>query len=37
MDFNAANRTLKDIGDELAAVRGASISLYSNMTTDMLI
>lgn len=35
-DFNAGNRTLKDIGDEFITVRDATISLFSTMTTDML-
>jgi hypothetical protein len=35
-DFNAGNRTLKDISEELAAVRDATISLFRSMTTAML-
>lgn len=35
-DFNAQNRTLADIADELVAVRDATISLFSNMTNEML-
>jgi hypothetical protein len=35
-DFNAANRTLKDIGEELITIRDATISLFSSMTNDML-
>jgi hypothetical protein len=35
-DFNAGNRTLKDISEELITIRDATISLFSSMTTDML-
>lgn len=35
-DFNAQNRNLKDIGEELITVRDATISLFSSMTTEML-
>ena len=35
-DFNADNRTLADIADELLAVRNATISLFSTMTVAML-
>jgi hypothetical protein len=35
-DFNVANRTLKDIGEEFMTVRNATISLFSSMTTVML-
>jgi hypothetical protein len=35
-DFNAANRTLADIGAELLTIREATISLFSSMTDDML-
>ena len=35
-DFNAANRTLKDIGEELITIRDATISLFSSMTDEML-
>ncbi|HTF28205.1 MAG TPA: DinB family protein [Flavitalea sp.] len=34
--FNAANRTLKDIAEELYTIREATISLFSNMTNVML-
>ena len=34
--FNAENRTLNDIAEELYAIREATISLFSNMTTAML-
>lgn len=33
---NSANRTLKDINEEFIAVREATITLFSNMTNDML-
>jgi len=35
-DFNAVNRTLTDIADELLSVRNATISLFSTMTEEML-
>lgn len=35
-DFNASKRTLKDIGEEFSAVREATLSLFKNMTMDML-
>ena len=35
-DFNATNRTLADIADELLSVRDATISLFSTMTKEML-
>jgi hypothetical protein len=35
-DFNAASRTLKDIGEELLTIRDATISLFSSMTNEML-
>jgi len=35
-DFNAYNRTLKDIGEELLSIRDASISLFNTMTDEML-
>jgi len=35
-DFNAANRTLKDISDEWITVRDSLVSLFSTMTADML-
>jgi DinB superfamily len=35
-DFNAANRTLTDIGTELLTIREATISLFSSMTDEML-
>ena len=35
-DLNAANRTLKDVGEELIANRNATICLFSSMTNDML-
>jgi hypothetical protein len=35
-DFNAGNRTLADIGDELLTVREATISLFRTMTEEML-
>jgi len=35
-DFNAGNRTLKDISDELITIRDATISLFSSMTKEML-
>lgn len=34
--FNATNRTLTDIAEELYAIREATISLFSNMTNAML-
>jgi hypothetical protein len=34
--FNAANRNLKDIGEELLTIRDATISLFSSMTNEML-
>jgi uncharacterized damage-inducible protein DinB len=34
-DFNAANRTLHDIGEEFKTVRDATISLFSNMSEAM--
>ncbi len=34
--FNAGNRTLKEIGDEILSIRDATISLFSSMTSDML-
>lgn len=33
---NATNRTLKDIAEEFSAVREAAITLFSNMTNEML-
>jgi hypothetical protein len=33
---NAANRTLRDIAEEFLALRDHTISLFSNMTTEML-
>ncbi|HMH21233.1 MAG TPA: DinB family protein [Puia sp.] len=35
-DFNADNRTLKDVRAELITVRDATISLFGSMTTEML-
>jgi hypothetical protein len=35
-NFNAGNRTLKDIAEEFSSVRDASISLYTSMTKEML-
>lgn len=35
-DFNANNRTLSDIADELLTVRDATISLFRTMTATML-
>jgi hypothetical protein len=35
-DFNASNRTLKDIAEELITIRQATISLYKHMTDAML-
>lgn len=35
-DFNAANRTLNDIAEELITVREATISLFKHMTDAML-
>jgi hypothetical protein len=35
-DFNAANRTLQDIGEEFIAVRDSTICLFKTMTTEML-
>ena len=35
-DFNAHNRTLEDIAEELLAVRNATITLFKNMTDEML-
>ena len=34
--LNAANRNLKDIGEELLTIRDATISLFSSMTNEML-
>lgn len=33
---NASNRTLKDIAEEFSTVRDATITLFSNMTDEML-
>jgi hypothetical protein len=35
-DFNAQNRTLTDIAEELITIREATISLYKHMTDAML-
>ena len=35
-DFNAQNRTLKDISEELLSVRNATITLFKSMTDEML-
>jgi len=35
-DFNARNRTLNDIVEELSTIRNATISLFGSMTDEML-
>ncbi|MCF2447290.1 DinB family protein [Dyadobacter sp. CY345] len=35
-DFNAQNRTLEDIAEELLSIRNATITLFKGMTNEML-